>query len=185
MTLATLAIPMLASATEGLYFGDLGQAVVAVIIFLLLLAALGRWAWRPIITQLQQREFHVNDTLKKAARTSEEAAELKEHYERRLDKVEDEAQRLLSKTRREAEGTTEEILAQAHQDAEQLLVDARTQIAQARQDSQAELEVTTVGLATDLAERMLDKQLDAEIDREELLNQSLDAIGQRIQQERQ
>jgi F-type H+-transporting ATPase subunit b len=182
---ATSAIMMLASATEGLYFGDLGQAVVAVIIFLLLLAVLGRWAWRPIITQLQQREFHVNDTLKQAERTNEEAVELKEHYERRLDKVEDEARRLLDNTRRTAQASSEEILAQARRDAERLLAEAQVQIRQARLDSRADLEVTTVNLATDLAERMLEKQLDVDLDRDELLSRSLEAIGQRIQEERQ
>jgi F-type H+-transporting ATPase subunit b len=184
MTL-TVTTAMIASATEGLYFGDVGQAIVAVVIFLLLLAVLGRFAWRPIITQLRQREFHVHDTLKQAERSKEEAADLKEHYERRLDRVEDEAERMLSKSRRDAEAAGEDILAQARQDAEVLLVMARTQATQERQASQAKLEATTVDLATDLAERMLEKQLDTEMDRDELLAQSLDAIGARIERERQ
>ncbi|MCY2924432.1 MAG: hypothetical protein NT031_03185, partial [Planctomycetota bacterium] len=45
-----LAQPALANeGGGGLYFGDLGQALAAVAVFLVLLAILGKWAWKPII----------------------------------------------------------------------------------------------------------------------------------------
>ena len=67
--------------------GDLGQAIATVVIFLLLLAVLGRWAWRPIVSQLQQREQRIADTISAAQKREKEAQDLLESYRKRLDSV--------------------------------------------------------------------------------------------------
>ena len=36
--------------------GDIGHAIASLVVFLLLLAVLGRWALKPILNQLQRRE---------------------------------------------------------------------------------------------------------------------------------
>ena len=45
-----LAPPAAAEEGGAMYTGDLGQALAEIVIFLLLLAVLGRWAWKPRLT---------------------------------------------------------------------------------------------------------------------------------------
>ena len=43
--------------------GDLGQAIIAIAIFLLLLLVLGKFAWGPIIAQLRSREDRIGQSI--------------------------------------------------------------------------------------------------------------------------
>ena len=52
----------------GFDFGTLGQAGASLFIFAVLLFILGKWAWKPIISQLEQREKSIADTIAQARR---------------------------------------------------------------------------------------------------------------------
>ena len=87
--LAVLAGPCLIAQTAfagegggGLYFGDLGQALAALGIFLLLLGILGKWAWKPIIEQLRTREERIERAVADAEKRHQDAKDLLERCTR-------------------------------------------------------------------------------------------------------
>ena len=58
-----------AFATDGesnLFAGDLGNAVWTVVIFLVVLVVLGKFAWGPLLSGLQEREQFIRESLEKA-----------------------------------------------------------------------------------------------------------------------
>jgi F-type H+-transporting ATPase subunit b len=182
---AACALPLLmcatAQAAEGghesadFYSGDLGQLIATVIVFVLLLVVLGKWAWKPIVKQLQQREEGIAATLAKAEQREKEAQSLLEQYRSRLDASQKEVEELLNKSRKEAAASREQVLAQARTEAQKVGDVAREDIERAKQSAMGELYDSTLVLATDLAGKIIHKSLSAQ-DHKQLMNESLEEI---------
>ena len=177
---ALLATPGVAQAGDGLYVGDLGQAIAAVLTFGLLVVVLGRFAWKPIIRQLRQRELHVASTLKRAGRAEADAEDMRRHYESRMARADQEAERVVAKARNEAADAGEDLLQTARAQAQETTEAAHRQIDQARTEAMGELQETTVALATDLAGKIVGKELDAPDAQDELFTQAMDDIAGQV-----
>lgn len=161
-----------------MYFGDIGQAIAAVIIFALLLVVLGRYAWRPLVAQLERRERRIAETIERAQRAEHDAHELLEGYQSRLRNVEEQAKEILSESRKEAAGAREQVLAEARHEARKSAEAQRLEIEQAKQDALTELRRRTADLASDMAGRILKDRLGPD-DHRRLLGGSLDEIRRR------
>jgi F-type H+-transporting ATPase subunit b len=163
-------------AGGGFYFGDLGQAVAAVLIFLLLLAVLGRWAWRPLVSQLQRREESIAEALRRAEQREKDTQRLLEEYRARLAAADGDAQQVLAKARREALDARQGVLTAAEEESRKLVASAREEIDQAKRSALRELRASTADLAADLAAAVLGRTLTQE-DHARLINESLQEIG--------
>ncbi|MCY2930363.1 MAG: F0F1 ATP synthase subunit B [Planctomycetota bacterium] len=163
---------------SGLYLGDLGQALAAVAVFLVLLAILGKWAWKPIIEQLRIREERIEQALQDAEKRHQDAKDLLERYRQRMEQVQAEAQELLGKTRLEADAAKEGIVSAAHNEAQGILRDTRRQIDQAKVEALQELRATTAQLAAEIAVTALGRRL-TEDDHRRLIDESLQEIERR------
>ena len=69
------------------YYGDLGQAFMILAVFAGLMFILGKYAWKPIIGQLQRREKEIGEKLQDTERRNRESKELEAHYHARLDRA--------------------------------------------------------------------------------------------------
>jgi len=152
--------------------GNLGHALATIIIFVLLLAVLGRWAWRPLIRQLQHRESAIANAITNAEKRQHEAQELLEHYRARLARAEDEAQKLIEEGRKEAAEARQQLLAEARAEAKAFADKAGRDLEEARQATMRELYETAADLATDVAGRIVQKELQGQ-DYRRLVDESL------------
>jgi F-type H+-transporting ATPase subunit b len=180
--LAAIAVaPCAAWAAEGagggIPVGDLGQAVATIVIFLLLLAVLGKWAWKPIVAQLQRREEGIAQTIQHAQEREKQALELLAQYKKQLEAAEAQAAELLSQARRRAAGEQEKLLGQARQESRRLVQSATVEIEQAKIDALRELYDRTAQLAVDVAAKALRQTLRPE-DHRRLVEESLREIAQ-------
>lgn len=182
-TLLLIATPSLASndqaAGTGFDFGTLGQAVASLVIFGLLLAILGKYAWGPIVSQLEAREKKIADTIDQAVLRQEEANQLLEQYKARLAAAEGQAQALVADSRKEANTAREKILQQAAQDAQRTSVQARHEIELAKQQAMREIYDQTAILAIDIAGKIIQRNLRPE-DQKQIIEESLREIGGEI-----
>jgi len=167
-----------AGPADEFYFGDLGQALATLAIFVILLLVLRRYAWRPIVSGLQRRERGVADLLESAQRSQAQAEGLQSLYQQRLDGAEAEAERILAKSRQEAHALGAQALAEARDEAQEYADRAREEIEEAREAALRDLRETTAHLATDLAGRLVRKTLSPEEHRR-LLAESLEEIRER------
>lgn len=160
MATIVFAAPSSAQAQGGTpYPGDLGQAVATLLIFLLLLGVLGKYAWKPILTQLQRREDDIASKIADAKTRQDEADELAKEYDQKLQHIELKVEEMMAQGRREIEKQRKDILAAAQEEAKQTLQRAKHDIAAAGQAARRDLQAETAKLAADLAEQFLTESL--------------------------
>ncbi len=164
------------SGEERFYFGDLGQMIAAIIIFILLLVILGRWAWRPLINQLQRREMQIAEKVEKAAIREHEAQDLLKHYKNRLDRADQESQELLAKSHQQAIEQREQLIQQARREANKSVITAKQEIDEAKLEALGELSRQSASMAVDIAAKVLGKALKPQ-QHQELLEESLEQIS--------
>jgi F-type H+-transporting ATPase subunit b len=136
-------------------------AIFSLIIFLLLLAILGKFAWGPLMEALQQREKSVAEHIAAAQASNEEARRLLAEYERKLASAQSEVQAILDEARRDAAHTTQEMLAKARTEAQAERDRALREINTAKDGALKELAERSADLAVDLAGRIVRQQLSA------------------------
>ena len=174
-----LLLPSVALAAEGgennLFAGDIGNAVWTLVIFLLVLVVLGKFAWGPMLEGLQQREQFIRDSLESAKRDREEAEALLASYAEKVEAAKDEATAIVEEGRRDAEQVKSQIEHQAREEADLMVERARREIEIAQQTAVREIYVTSARLATDLASRIISREVKAE-DHERLIKASIDEI---------
>ena len=103
--------------TDPLAF-DPDLAYFTLLVFVLLLAVLWKFAWGPILAGLEKREHAIAHEIADAKRQHEEANALVAQYEARLSAAGDEVRALLDEGRRDAEHARQAILTEAKSAAE-------------------------------------------------------------------
>ncbi len=167
--------PVLASGDGGgsnPFAGDIGNALWTLIIFVLVLVVLGKFAWGPILDALQKREQFIHDSLSeaKSARESAEAA-MSEHTAQ-LEKAKAEATAIVEEGRRDAEVVRAKIEQDAKAEADKLIERARREISLATEAAVGEIYSLSGKLATDVASRVIGKELTG-ADHERLLGEAI------------
>jgi F-type H+-transporting ATPase subunit b len=167
-----------ADETEQDLFGkavDLG--VWTLVVFLLLLFILSKFAWKPMMQGLEHRERAIHSALQEAQQAREEAVRLRAQLEEQLRHVNDQARQILDEARRAAERTTAEMIAEAHKkiqaEQERLQREMNLAYAQALRDLQTE----AARLATLVASKVLRRQISYD-DHRQLIEEALAELRQ-------
>jgi F-type H+-transporting ATPase subunit b len=159
-----------------LFAGDLGNAIWTLVIFVCVLFVLGKFAWRPILGALQQREEFIQQSLAEAKRDREEAeARLREHAAQ-LDQAREEASAIVEEGRRDAEVARRRIHGEARAEADAIIARARREIGAARDTAVRELYDSVAEVATDVAARIIRQRLSPEEHRR-LVDESIEELG--------
>ncbi len=160
------------------FAGDVGNAVWTVIIFLLVLVVLGKFAWGPLLTGLQQREGYIRNSLEGARREREEAAALLREYQEKLAAARTEATAIIEEGRRDAETVKHRIEEHAKQESDRMIERAEREIDAAKTEATRQLYALSASLATELAGRILGREI-AAADHERLIAESIADISAR------
>lgn len=178
--LTMTALPALAAegaeAQPSLLAGDIGNVVWTVLIFVLVLVILGKYAWGPILSTLQTRESFIHEALAKAKRDRDEAEARLKQYEERLAGARAEATAIVEEGRRDAEVVKRKIEAAAKVEADKMIDRARREIQIATVTATRELYDLSARLATDMAARVIGRELSAK-DHERLIAEAIDGIS--------
>jgi F-type H+-transporting ATPase subunit b len=177
------AAPALAEAggeAKGKPYGDLGQAFIILIVFAGLLLILSRYAWKPIIAQIQRREKDIGEQIKDTERRNREAKELEAHYHARLDHAEAEAKQLLAKSLEEAAKAREDLLLMAREEGNRTIEAAKMEIEGYKQAAIEELRQATASMAVNIASEIIQEKLSPE-KQEQLVAQSISRIRTRTE----
>lgn len=158
-----LALPALAAEGGGnIFAGDLGNMIWTVVIFVLVLVVLGKFAWGPILEQLQKRESFIRDSLAEAKQDREAAEETLKQYETKLAEARAEATAIVEEGRRDAEVVRRSIEETAKIEAEKIAQRAKREIQLAKEAAVDEIYGLTGQLALEVASQVIRKDLDAE-----------------------
>ncbi|MBM4088862.1 MAG: F0F1 ATP synthase subunit B [Planctomycetes bacterium] len=154
---------------------DPDLAVFTAIVFLVLLAVLGKFAWRPLIAGLDQRERSIHAMVDEAKRGREEAALRLQLYEQQLAGVAAEAEAMVHQARREASAAGELLLAEARQQADRERQLALADIESAKNTAVREVASQSAHLAFALAGKIVQRELKPE-DHAALVRESLEQL---------
>jgi F-type H+-transporting ATPase subunit b len=149
-------------------------AVVTVVVFLLLLAVLSKFAWKPIVEALDRRERSIAENIAAAAAQNEAAKELLSQHEAKLRSTSDEIREMLDEARRNAEAAKAGIIAEAKTAAQAEQQRAVREVQHATDAALRQLAEKTADLAVDLAGKIVTEKLTAS-DRARLVR---DAVAQ-------
>lgn len=177
-TLGLVLIPAAAAfgseegAGPGLFTGDLGNIIWTLVTFFAVVFVLGKFAWKPILSALQQREQFIRDSLDQAKKDREQAEARLKEYGEKLDRARTDATGIVEEGRRDAEEVRRKILADAKKESDAVAARAKKEIEIARDDAIKKLHDQTILLATSIAGKMVRRDL-GEGDHRELLDEAL------------
>jgi F-type H+-transporting ATPase subunit b len=165
-------------AANNVFAGDIGNALWTVVIFLLVLVVLGKFAWGPLLAGLQAREAYIREALETARRDRQEAESRLREYEDKLAASRSEATAIIDEGRRDAEAVKRKIEEQAKEESAKMIERARREIDAAAAEATRQLYALSAHLATELAARVIGRELDAK-DHERLIEESIAEISAR------
>jgi F-type H+-transporting ATPase subunit b len=137
-----------------------GLIIWTVVTFVCLAAVLGKFAWKPMLKMLGEREDKIRGALEEADHARAEAAELIKQNEKNLARAEEEYQKMIRESKVLAEKLKEEIIAKAKQQAQQELKLAAEEIQRSTDSAKQKLRAEVADLAIKAAEKILEETLD-------------------------
>jgi F-type H+-transporting ATPase subunit b len=177
--LLAMAAPALAAEAEespNLFAGDIGNAFWTVLIFVLVLVVLGKYAWGPVLSTLQTRESFIHEALAKAKADRDAAEARLKEYEERLAGARAEATAIVDEGRRDAEAVKRKVEADAKAEADKTIERAKREIQIATDTATKNLYELSARLATDMAARVIGRELSPQ-DHERLIAEAIDGIS--------
>ncbi|MEX2114395.1 MAG: F0F1 ATP synthase subunit B [Pirellulales bacterium] len=138
---------------------DPDLALFTLLVFVILMVVLGKFAWKPIIEALERREQGIAGHIAEAQRNHDEAKALLVQYEQKLALAANEVRELLDEARRDAEHTKQSILTEAKAGAEAERARALHEIEAATDAALKSLAERSAQLAVDLAGKILQTKL--------------------------
>ncbi|WZO95975.1 F0F1 ATP synthase subunit B [Isosphaeraceae bacterium EP7] len=138
---------------------QLPLAVWTAVVFLGLLAVLGKFAWKPLMTAMHQREEHLEHVLLDTEKARNASEQLLLEHKRLMDQVAQQHQAILVKARQEAEVVANDIVQKAQAEAEASKVRAQRDISTARDEALDQIWTKTADLAVSVAGKVLSRSI--------------------------
>lgn len=136
-----------------------GLFVVSTILLLALIALMVKFAWKPILNSLEERESGIKDALSAAENARKEMQNLTADNERLAKEARTEREAMM----KEAREISDKIIADAKEDAKEvtssLIEKAQASIQQEKQAALAELKKNVADLSIGIAESVIKKEL--------------------------
>jgi len=157
------------------FAGDIGNALWTLVVFVLVVAVLGKFAWKPILGALQKREDFIRDSLAQAKQDREDAERRLKEYTEKVLAARAEATAIVDEGRRDAEVVKRRIEDEAKSEAKAILERGKREIAIATDTAVKELYTLGAKLATEVAGRILRKELNPR-EHERLIAESIEEL---------
>jgi F-type H+-transporting ATPase subunit b len=138
---------------------ELGLIFWQLIIFLLVLFLLAKFAWKPILVALRDREDSIDNALRMAEQAKLEMQSLKAGNEKLLADARHERDQMLKEGQNIANQIVEKAKTDATEEANRIAQQAREAIQQEKNQALAEVRNTAAQLSVDIAERLLRREL--------------------------
>ncbi len=134
------------------------------------------FAWAPMKEFLRKRQELVSQEINHAEMLKADAQALKQSAEAQVQVARDEAREIVENSKKQAQAIHDEIVTSARTEATQKLAKASADIEQERKAVYAGIREDIVNLAINSAEKMIEKEIDANV-HNELFDQFISKVG--------
>jgi F-type H+-transporting ATPase subunit b len=147
------------------------------ITFSIVLYILSKFAWKPILKSIRDREDSINNAINSAEEARKQMAALKADNEKLLNEARKERDLML----KDANDMKDSIIAQAKRSADEegrkLIANAKETIEREKVNAMNELKTQVTLLSVDMAEKILRKKMDDRAQQEAFVNENLKSIS--------
>lgn len=144
---------------------NLGLSFWTVVVFLILLYLLSKFAWGPILSAVEAREERIQGALDESAQRQAEAQRLLEEHKRQLADARRQAQEIIGEGKAAGEKVRADIEEKARAESERMVERARQEIERQKESALAEIRKESVELALAAAARLMKEKMDPQKDR--------------------
>jgi F-type H+-transporting ATPase subunit b len=152
--------------STGLLSPNGGVMVWTLVIFIVLLFVLSKYAFKPITKAVEEREKALADAIAAAQGDRDEANRLLQDQREQISAAREEAQKIIAEARAAAEQVRVSLIEHAHGESGDLLDRARREIAAERDRAIAALRLEAIDLAIAGASRVIGRNLDEQSNRQ-------------------
>ena len=152
---------------------SLGLFFWKTLLFVILIFVLKKYAWKPILSAVEDREEGIKKALDSAEKAKEEMKSLNADNERILHEAKLERDGLLKEAREMKEKIINEAKESANKDAEKILKTAREQIRNEKLKAITELKNEVANLSIEMAEKILKSELSDKKAQSEMIERTL------------
>ena len=161
-----IAAPLPLAAAEGGAGGLLSLDTTLLwstaVLFVLFAWVLGKFAWKPLLKIVEERENGIRDSVETAQRAAAEAKDLHAQHQEMLRGAGREREEILARALKEAETARVGLIEQARTDSETIVTRAREQIERDKNQAIAELRGQVADIAVEAASKIVKSSLTPE-----------------------
>ncbi len=136
------------------------QILTQILGFLIVLWVLKRFAWKPILTLLEERRQKIKAEFDEAARRKEDANQLLASYEAKLKEIDALARARIQEAVSEAQKIAAEIKEEARKEGRELVVRSQAEIARELAKAKVQLKEDMVAISLTATEKIISQKLD-------------------------
>ena len=151
---------------------DPGLFIWTIVTFLVLVALLAKFAWRPLLEALDKRQESIRKSLDDAQRARQELEQIHQESARILGTARIEAEAIVASTRADAERLREELKQKARAEATNLVKSAERQIEMETARALQQIRQEAVDLSVAIASKLIRKNITKE-DNERLIDETI------------
>jgi len=154
---------------------DPGLFIWTIITFLVLLALLAKFAWRPLLAALESRQDAIKKSLEDADRAKQELARLQQESAKMIEQARIDADAIVAKTRSDADRLRDELKTKDKEETDAIRRNAEQQIHLQTRQALQQVRHEVADIAVLIASRVLERNL-AKEDNDRLIDETLKQI---------
>jgi len=164
----------LGAAVGGFRVGDM---LIQLFFFLLLLALVKKFAWGPLIDMMEKRENYVANEIDAAEQSRAEAEKSAKEAAAELNQVRQEAQKMIEDAKTAGIKQEQDIIESARQEADRIKKQAQADIQNEKEQAIQALQAQVASLSVLVASKVIEKEINAQ-DQEQFIDNYIKEVGE-------
>jgi F-type H+-transporting ATPase subunit b len=156
---------------------DIGLIFWTTLTFLILLFLLKKFAWKPILNMVKERDESIENALNSAEEAKKEMAALNAKNEELLQEAREERDKMLKEARDTKDKMISEAKEQAREEGNKLISNARESIETEKKAALADIKNQVATLSVEVAERILKDKLAEDGGQDKLVEKYIEDIN--------
>ncbi|HAQ37990.1 MAG TPA: F0F1 ATP synthase subunit B [Saprospiraceae bacterium] len=154
-----------------------GLFIWAVVIFVIFWYLIIKFAFRPIVNALEDREGKIQEALDKAKKTNEEMERLQADNEKLLAQAREERSKILNEAKGVSDKIIQEAKDKAKQEAAEIVEKAMVEINAQKTQALSEVKNVVGNIALEIAEKVVKKELSKDQGQQEYVKSLIDEFN--------
>lgn len=147
------------------------------LVFSVLLFLLKKFAWKPILTMLSERENSIEEALKSADQAREQMAKLQSDNEALYKQAREERDQILKEAREMKDSIIGEAKRSAEEEGKRMIMKASEEISKQKAAAIAELKGQVAALSVNIAEKLINNQLSNSEEQQSIIAKQVNSLN--------